>query len=72
MGASKVSHALDTRSWILGQIHVYCYMVSRGKPAASIMVPKELADDVLHEIEERGFGCKGLMDDGRDDDWRDI
>ena len=31
-----------------------------------------MADEVLHQIEEHGFGCKRLMDDGRDDDSHDI
>lgn len=64
---------MDARSWILGQVHVYCYLVSRGKPTADILVPKALVGDVLHEVEEvQGFGCRAFVEEGRNDDWRTI
>jgi hypothetical protein len=63
---------LEERSWVLGQVHVYCYLVSRGKPVATIMIRSEYVDDVLREIDTQGFGCSGIVDLNEATGWVDI
>ncbi len=56
----------DKCSWILGQIDAYCFMVSRGKPAAQIMIPRELGCLALEAVHS-SHDCYGFIEEAETD-----
>lgn len=45
--------------WLQGQIDTYCYMVSRGKPAAVIAIQNRFVSDIKSSIKS-SYGLKTL------------
>ena len=45
--------------WVLGQVEVYADLVMRGKPAASLMVPRSVLDDARETAVEAGCHVHG-------------